>query len=104
MALFHRISGFNDDGTEHTVPKVPSHQFAAGIREAIRGNVTRAQLETEWNLGPNDLDALVTKYQGIGNLTQKLLFVLAVEDWSMLAEQRIGILTEATWDARISGF
>ena len=104
MGLFHRLSGYNDDGTQHAEPKIPSHQFAAGLREAVRGNVTRAQLEAAWALGPNDLDAIVARYQAQPNTTQRLLFILAVEDWVMLAEQRVAILTVATWDARVSGF
>ncbi len=104
MALFHRISGFNDDGTDSSEEKIPSHQFAAGLREAIRGNVTRAQLENAWGLAPTDLDDIVTKYQSVGNTNGKLMFIIAIEDWAMLAEQRIGVLTEAAWDARVAGF
>ncbi len=111
MALFHRLSGFNDDGTDHTDdPTISSHQFAAGIREVIRGNVTRAQLETTWGLDPTDLDAIVAKFQSITNADADVqtllrqLFVSAVEDWAMLAEQQIGITTQAIWDARVSGY
>ena len=111
MALFHRLSGYNDDGTEHTAElKIPAHQFAAGLREAVRGNVTRAALETFWGLAGADLDPIVAKFMSITDadpfvqITQRLAFIKAVDDWTMLAEQRVAITTEAIWDSRISGF
>ena len=51
-----------------------------------------------------DLDAIVAKYQSIGQTTAKLLFMVALEDWAMLAEQRIGITTEAIFDARVNNY
>lgn len=107
MALFNRITGFNDDGTDYdgsAGDKLPLHQLFAALREFARGNATRTQLDAFFAFGPNDLDELITKY-GTLSAKNKPLFMEAVGDWMILGEQSTpGYRTHAEWAALIQGF
>lgn len=57
MGLFERLVG--EEG-----PKIPVHQFAAGVHEQLRGELTAAQIEAAFNLSAgerNELDILLAQ-------------------------------------------
>ena len=99
MALFDRIA--QTPGAER---RVPVHRLTAMLREYARGFVTKADIQAALGMVADDtpnLDAMLAKLDGAGNLTAKLLMTLALDDICILTEGRVKYLTQADWNTRI---
>lgn len=99
MSLFDRIAQ-----TGGALTRVPVHRLTAMLREYARGFVTKADITAALGLVADDtpnLDAALAKIDGAGNLTAKLLMVMAFDDVCIMTEGRVKYLTQADWNARI---
>ena len=99
MALYERLVLSSE-----TEPKIPVHQFMAAIAEAVRGQVTRAQIITAFELrveDETDLDFLITK---VGTLAvgEKFEFTRVLHDILLLAERGLAYNTRTSFVDRIN--
>jgi len=85
-------------------PKIPVHQFMAAVAEAVRGQVTRAQIIAAFGLrveDETDLDFLITK---VGTLVvaEKFEFTRVLHDILLLAETGLAYNTRTSFTDRIN--
>jgi len=96
MALIDRLTGAAE-------PKIPVHQFWAGMVELSHGEITVAQFKTYFNLtgdDATDFNWLVAKYQASAN---KAEFVELMHAIFMLSEMDTpGYTSESDITARIN--
>lgn len=96
MALVDRLRGAED-------PKIPVHQFWAGMVEIALGEVTVAQFKTFFDLtgqDATDFDFIVSAYQASSNQERFLQLMHVI---FLLAEQDTpGYNTSAALSARIN--
>ena len=89
MSLIDRLSG-----TE--APRIPAHQFYAGLTAFADGQVTRGQIETLFTIAAtgadkSELDALIAGYQAA---TDKLRWPNALHCVFMLLERPGATMTK----------
>lgn len=99
MALYERLV-LPDASNE----KIAVHQFMAAVSEAVRGQVTRAQIITAFGLRVEDeadLDFLITK---VGTLAvgERFEFGRVLHDVLMLAESGLAYTDRTSFVARIN--
>ncbi len=85
-------------------PKIPVHQFMAAVAEAVRGQVTRAQIITAFGLRVEDeadLDFLITKV-GTLAVAEKFEFTRVLHDILLLGETGLAYNTRALFTARVN--
>ena len=99
MALFERITS---DGEAGSPAKISVHLFGIALREWTRGNITRAQVVSAFNLDAGDqteLDAISSTYQALSTDWDRLNFLAQMEDAFMAAEA--GFYNKATVGNRL---
>lgn len=98
MALIERLVGSSGQ-------KIPVHQFMACVQEMARGEMTRAEVISVWNMDTADiadLDTLIARFQTKTVNLDKFAFAHAVHDIFLLAESGVRYLTRTDIVARIS--
>ena len=76
-------------GTATDRPKLPVHQFIAGLRLYAAGLATKAEIAADWDLQGDEATqaaALATVVDGKGTAANKALYALQVDAVCMLLE------------------
>lgn len=101
MSLFSRLTkpAAGED-------KIPAHQFMAAMAELGRGEFTRADIETMFNMTVDekaDFDAFITKAAAIP-AARRFEFGRLIHDMLLLAELELAYTTQSAFMTRLNAF
>ena len=97
MALFARLVGSEE-------PKLPVHQFMAALSELARGQMTRAEIVTAFDLTvaeDADLGLVIQRAQQELTVTARLLWLHELEQVLILAEGGLRYTTASSARLRL---
>ncbi len=101
MSLFSRLT--DPVGGE---VKIPAHQFMAAMSELVRGEFTRSDIETMFNMTPAErtqFDNFINKASSVP-ASRRFEFGRLIHDMLLLAELKLAYTTQTDFIARLNRF